>query len=163
MDATFTRVPDVVAALVALATTVLNPEPETPEDDPPFAVTVLDGPPTGQDVPDDVLVVGVGNEDNSDPYRTTRVRDSFDLGGRSRELGTIRCHAGTWSGGTDIAALRAKVIAWMETLEAAFRTDQQLNATCDLIRMGSARWYNLQHPNGAAVGVDFDVEYEAWL
>lgn len=161
MDLTFTRVPDVVEALVAVAGVVLNPEPEEPEDAPPFAVTVLDGPTTGQDVPDDVLMIGVGNEEDADPYRTTR--DGFDLGGRSKESGVIRCQAATWSGDTDLAVLRARVVAWMEALEAAFRTDQQLNRTCDLIRMGSARWYHLQRQAGSGVGVHFDVTYEAWL
>jgi hypothetical protein len=149
MEITSTRVHDVASALVAVAASTLT------------EVTVDDGPTAATMEPVDRLVVGVGNAEDADPYRTTR--DGFDLGGRSKESGVVRCQMSTWSGDTDLGALRGVLAGWMSDLEDAFRADQHLSATCDLVRLGSARWYHLQGVEGAGVGVHFDVTYEAWL
>lgn len=151
MDLTSTRVHDVAAALVALATSTLT------------GVVVDDGPTAATMEPVDRLIVGVGNDEDADPYRTSRAEESWDMGGRSKESGTVRCQMSTWSGDVDLVPLRSVLADRMALLEAAFRADQQLSRTCDLVRLGSARWFHLQNLEGAGVGVHFDVNYEAWL
>src|SRR6187431_1330585 len=96
---TWTRVPDVVAALVTVAGATLT------------GVTILDGLPFGQDIPDDVVLIGVGNTEDADPYRTSR--SQFDMGGRSKESGIIRCQASTWHGDTSLESLRRTIEGWL--------------------------------------------------
>lgn len=148
MDVTSTRVDDVVAALVEVFGVALP------------GVQILDGPvPWESDA--DVVVVGIGNGTDVDSYRVRR--DNYDLGGRSKEYGTVRCQAATWHGDDDFAPLRARVVGWLTSLEAAFRADQKLLGTCDRVMLGSARWYHLGGPSGAGLGADFDVDYEAFI
>lgn len=115
---------------------------------------VFDGPNAGADVADDVLVVGIGNSEDADPYRSQR--GVTTLGGRPMQTLTIRCQASTWSGDLDLAPLRVRLGEMMAALDAALRADPQVDATCAGIKLGSERWYHLER-DVAGVGVHFDI------
>jgi hypothetical protein len=143
-----TRVPDVVDALVELAARTLD------------GWQVMDGPRAAEDPANDVLMVGVGNEENADPYRSSR--DLPDLAGRPRETITVRCQASTWAGGTELGDLRRRLLEAMCDLDAAFTQTPALGGAAN-VRIGPARWYHLEGPDGAGVGVNFDVTAVAFL
>ena len=143
------RVHDVVEAMLAVADATLSDW------------QILDGPRAAQELADNVLIVGVGNEEDADPYRT--VRDDYDLGNRPREVITVRCSASTWHGDLELAPLRVRLVDLLTTLEAAYRSDPRLSDTCALVRLGNMRWYHLQVEDGSAVGVLFDVHVVTYL
>jgi hypothetical protein len=153
MQATTTRVPAVITALLASLTTSLP------------TVHVMDGPRAAQDLPDNVLQVGIGNEDSAEAYSSdTEVQPG--LSGRLVETITVNCELSTWSGDqvAGIASLRTLIGGWLATIDTGLRADQQLTATCDRVHLGPrARWYGIQSPDGAGIGVRFQITARAWL
>jgi hypothetical protein len=142
MPARGSVVPAVVDAVVAVASAAAA------------GWQVFDGPNTVADVATDVLLIGVGNDEDADPYRVSR--GVSDLGGRSMQTVTIRCQASTWSGDPDLSPLRHHLAGMMADVEAALRADPQMDSVVATVRLGSERWYHLER-DVAGVGVHFDV------
>lgn len=153
MQPTTTRVPAVLDQLIAVARAQLP------------SVRTLDGPRAGQALPDDVLIIGVGNAETAEAYGVEQ-EPVQGLSGRPVEVITVHCELTTWSGSQDneMSPLRTRLAGYLATLDTAFRADQQLAGTCDRVYLGArARWYGLQSPDGAGMGVEFDITARAWL
>lgn len=125
---------------------------------------VYDGPfgvPAGL-VDAQALIVGVGNDENADPFRTEE--DGFDMRGRRHEFGTIRCQAAVNSGDNfDGKAARDVVAGLLAAVDSDLRSDPSLSGIADRVRLGAMRWAHLAGEGYAVTAVHFDVLFDGWL
>lgn len=148
-----TLVPAVIDALLAAWRTQL-----------PSPWEVIDGPFAPLIVGAQLVTVGAGNEESTDPARVEV--DDYGMGGRHHESGVIRCEiAVAWGNLTEGKPSRDLVAAGLALIDAGLREDPSLGGVCDVARLGSQRWMHWQDENGAAVraSCQFEVVYGGWL
>lgn len=86
-------------------------------------VVVFDGPPVTQDAPANYLTIGfVLGEDAAGEIE----RITHGLAGMLEEVGSIRCELVCATGETDLAAVRAKAFALVDSWQAEVSRDQSL-------------------------------------
>ena len=152
MDELPTRVPATVDALFTRLEAAFTGD----------GVLVLDGPVTGSDIPDDVLVIGhPGGDGVSVSNDVTRVQG---LGHRYAETFEIRCCFSSRTGSTNMKARRDRCYWALGIVEDALKQDRGLGGVVDLAGLGpSMQWGQEQHPDGATCDVVFSVVGKATL
>lgn len=156
MQPSSTRLGEVVDALVEGWRAALAPS----------GWAVVDGPLTGATGLAAVLIVGVGNDVDGDPYRVET--SEHDWAGRHREDGVIRCQASVVvSDGRDIRAAREVVLAALSILDTTLRRGAAflLDGVADGALLGVQRWWHLLDASQgeAVISVDIDVHWSAYL
>lgn len=151
MDATTTRVPEVVDAFVARMTTALDGVAE-----------VVDGPVAAENLPEVVLVVGWPGDDGDAVSNTVERAQGY--GHRYVEVFEIHCVASVVSGDVDMKATRDRAKAIVDAVSVALKADRALGGVCDLVNLGpSMRWAEAQTPDGSVCEVLFSVAGKAAL
>lgn len=156
MQSSTTRLGAVLDALLSGWRTMLEPD----------GWVVVDGPLTGITGPL-VLTVGTGNEVDGDPYRVEV--SEHDMSGRHREDGIVRCQLSVVvADGRDLATPRGTVEAALATVDTSLRVATRMPGLAEVVDgalLGSQRWWHLVDAAGAsaAVAVDFDVHWAAWI
>lgn len=162
-----TRVPDLVAALLA-ATNAALPDTVT-VDGVEWPITVVDGPTLSDAAAPNVIVIGAGNDESASPYSSDRSPAGFD--GSIVENGVVRCELTTITaavadadGDPSIwAAPRDRAHDWLNIIDAMLRTDPRVTETVDYAYVSSVRWFHLKTVHGSLLGAAFDVRYQAHL
>lgn len=89
-------------------------------------VPVYDGPPVTADVPLTYVTVGfVVGEDFGGSYEQTRNGEN-SYQGALEELGTVRCEVVATTGDVDLASMRSRVFALVDSWDAAIAADETL-------------------------------------
>lgn len=140
------KVPDVLAQLVAIATAA--PELE--------GVVVRDGPLLEQDTDLRVLYVGWGGG-TEDTDVETQVSEDDLAGSPSQETATIRCTAWARSGDTDVPSVRSQVYAVVSGLGAAIDRDRRLGGAVMRAMIGGHALTQQQTSRGAQAALTFEV------
>lgn len=124
-------------------------------------VTVIDGPPTGDQSDTDYVYVGWQFEGDT----SVEMRQDFaHLGARKRdELFDILCSLDTWTGDTDVQARRARAFELLGAVEDALRaTDAApqaptLNGTVLWAHLTQGALMQRHTTDGVQVGLNFRV------
>lgn len=150
MERRSTTVPDVLAALVAVCRRALG------------EVQVLDGPRRAEDLQDDFVVIGNGNEAGDRPAVRVDVEEREGLTVRPREVLTVGCFLSTF-GGESAAPRLARAGELLARIDLALRDDPSLNGAADAAWLGDHQWHSGPTPEGYVVNVELDIRVEAYL
>jgi len=142
-----TQWPLVVARLNALLPTLAGWD----------VVTVFDGPPVTADVPTDYVTVGYVADDQAGTYSQTQDPNGFQY----VEVGTVRSQLSCITGDIDLASVRTRVFALMDSVDAAVRADRRLgvlspSGTSEL----EVEVLSMQSTGGTAQSLVFTLHYQ---
>lgn len=140
------RVPDILAALVAFAQSA----PEL------VGVVVRDGPVMEQGTDLQVLYIGWGGG-AEDTDVDVQVSEDDLAGSPSQESVTVRCTAWVASGDTDTVTARAAAYGIVSGLGAAIDRDRRLGGVVMRAMIGGHTLTQQQTPRGAQAAISFDV------
>lgn len=154
MPITFTTVPTVLSALVALGTSVL-----------PSTVRVFDGAPNTDDLPNEFLCVGYSRDEDD----ASVDGELADMGNRvGSEQYAVHCVLSVSTGDIDGQAVgdrRAQLSSLLGTFGQAVRSDPSLGSTLGTFgraTLGSISWiYGPSLQGGTYAEVEFDVNVVA--
>jgi hypothetical protein len=120
---------------------------------------VVDGPARNDaELEDETFVVGYGDQafllERSEP----------DYGGRVTETGEIVCAVSVYSGGSDMAVVRGRVVALLSAFEAVLREDPTMGGRVDDAALGATmEGSQNQTEDGTIAALAFTVRYEAHI
>jgi len=124
------------------------------------AVQVLDGPRAGEELSDDVLMVGYS--DGQTPALMVDANIHRDMGARRREEGDIVCVLSCWSGDRDLAGRRRRLRELYGALDQALRDKPGIGGRVDGGWIGEeAAWTPRQTKDGSTMDASFTVHYVA--
>lgn len=145
-----TRIPAVIDALVQTMTDAMP------------AGSVLDGPRSIQDLPNDVLLIGFSAPGL--PAVDSDLSRSEGLGHRYEETFEVRCLISSAAGGTNIKARRDACFAILQKVEATLKESAGLGGVADAVTLGpSQAWGEEQTQDGAVCEVSFSIVGRALL
>lgn len=164
----YTRVPEVMDALLAMFTAAL------PADG---SVAIIDGPPVGENTPDSYVAIGYGPAFAGAAFTGTTGRaiqgqqEVLSAGNRQRsETYDIQCEAATWTGDSDPASMsrmRIAARALFNLCAAALATDPTVSGTVTApgyASVAAMTWLADQSSSGCSVSILFTVEViDQWL